>query len=168
MYNAYMLPVDQIHEKQAQLRMVEGIISHNYLQGTKGLWRETETEYRKSFKTDSGKLSIIGTLDAVSKEGVVYEFKRSGYISYKPKSSWTFQIQAYMHLADKPQGCIVAMGNSNGEFVIKEWPVLYNDFWFNTLLNKAIALHTYLKHQQVPVCSCRNRIHDVEWVKYWS
>jgi len=166
MWNAYCLPEDQAHEKQARLRMVEGIIFHEYLQQTKGLWKSTETEFSKDFKTDSGKITIVGTLDAVSKEGVVYEFKRSGYISYKPKSQWIFQIQSYMALSERPEGCIVAMGSSNGEFCIKEWPVLFNNFWFNTLLNKAITLHTLLKHKQVPVCSCRTRQHDLEWIKH--
>lgn len=163
-----MLPVDQAFEKESKLRMSEGIVFHEFLQKQKGLWKSTETEFSKSFKTDSGKLSIVGTVDAISKEGVVYEFKRSGYISYKPKSQWVFQAQSYMYLADRPQGCIVALGSSNGQFVVKEWPLLFNDFYFNCLLNKAITLHTLLKHKQVPVCSCRTRQHDVEWIKHMN
>jgi hypothetical protein len=71
-----------------------------------------------------------------------------------------------MECLGKPKGVIAYIGYENGNFRIKEYYHVLIDWMTQTLVNKALTLHTHLVNDVPPVCTCKSKIHETEWLQY--
>jgi hypothetical protein len=71
-----------------------------------------------------------------------------------------------MEALGKPKGVIAYIGYDGGKFRIKEYYHVLTDWMTQTFINKALILHAHLVNDVPPVCTCRNRAHEVEWLNY--
>jgi len=71
-----------------------------------------------------------------------------------------------MEALGKPKGVIAYIGYDGQNFRIKEYYHVLTDWLTQTLINKALTLHGHLVNDVPPVCTCRSKLHEVEWLAY--
>lgn len=132
----------------------------------RSLWSATELVGQKRVRLPNGEyITIRGRCDAVRGD-TVYEFKRRSFIPYKPAWADLFQLNFYCEVLGKPKGKLVVLGYRNNQFTVVEYDHTLTDWMTGVLLEKAQNLHNALRHNEPPMCTCRNKVHDVEWTKF--
>lgn len=152
------------HIDSTKLIFFKGILFHEMVQKSKA-WDGVEVECVKKIKTSHGTATLLGHADAV-KDDAVFELKTCAYIPRRPKFDHICQVNAYMHMLGKPRGVIVYAGSDGEKFDIKEYQVVQSDWHYQHMINRLMTLHAILKTAGEPICSCRNRQHDIEWLTY--
>lgn len=148
------------------LKTSEGNAWHEMLE-TLGVWDATEVSVKAPIKLgDGSRIWIRGRCDAIRGD-TVYDFKRTEWVPYrKPKFDHLLQLNFYMEALGKPKGVLAYIGYHNGNFTIKEYYHTLSDWHTEILTNRALALHGYLIHGEPPVCTCRDKRHEIEWDNY--
>ncbi len=163
-WNFYMMTIREKRFPDAfVLKTAEGNAWHAMMEDLH-LWDATEQVARMRIKlSDGSTIQIRGRYDAVRGD-TVYDFKRTEWIPYKKaKFEHVLQLNFYMACLSKPRGVIAYIGYSNGEFKVKEYYHVLSDWYTENIINRAIALHGYLMHNEPPLCTCRNKQHESEW-----
>ena len=167
-YNFYKQTIEQRKFPDSfVLKTSEGTVWHEMLEQI-GVWDSVEGPCRMRVPLENGGyITIRGRYDAIRGD-TVYDFKRTERVpwGYKPKFAHLLQLNFYMECLGKPKGVIAYIGYEGGNFRIKEYYHVLTDWMTQTLINKALTLHTHLVNDVPPVCTCRNRIHEVEWLQY--
>lgn len=163
-FNRHMIPVKD-YERKFNALTQEGNYWHGKIE-KHPIWDATEVPARKRIKTADGSyLTISGRADAILDDCVV-EFKRTGWVpERKPKFEHVLQVQFYMKALGLPMARIIYIPDY-GDIV--DHYVTLSDWHVNMLVNRALELHTLLKHQEVPQCQCRSKIHDHFYLQYLS
>jgi hypothetical protein len=165
-WNNYMMKrKTKEHEEATKLLFLKGLIFHELLQKSSKAWDGVEVECTRKIKTSHGVTTLIGHADAV-KDDTVYEFKTCMRIPYKPRFDHVAQVNAYATMLGKPRAIIVYAGSDGEAFNVKEFTVLPSEWHYTLLVNKLHTIHALLKTKAQPMCSCRNRQHDIEWLAY--
>lgn len=166
-WNFYMMCIQERAFPDAFiLKTSEGNAWHEMLEELR-IWDKTEQSARMKIKLENGEtIQIRGRFDALRGD-TIYDFKRTEWVPYKKaKFDHVLQLNFYMACLGKPKGVIAYIGYSNGEFKIKEYYHVLSDWYTENLINRAIALHGYLRNGVAPVCTCRNKQHEAEWNQY--
>jgi hypothetical protein len=167
-YNFYKMSIEQhAFPDSFLLATSEGIVWHDMLENL-NVWDSIEGSAKMKIPLDSGgHITIRGRYDAIRGD-TVYDFKKTNRVpwGYKPKFNHLMQLNFYMECLGKPKGVIAYIGYSGRDFVIKEYHHVLTDWLTQTLINKALTLHTHLVNDVPPNCTCRNKMHEVEWLNY--
>lgn len=147
------------------LKLAGGVVFHRILQNFKldgkKYWDAIEVPCEYSFDTGKGKILIRGRIDAI-KDNVIHEFKHTYRIPQKAKFQHLLQLQFYLGAMQKARGQLDYIGYDEYGMVLREFPVIYSQWHFEHLLNRAVALHLYLRHKEPPKCGCRTQEHEYE------
>lgn len=134
-----------------------------------GVWDEIEkpVKMRIPLERGNGYITIRGRADAIRGD-TVYDFKRTERVpwGWKPKFPHVMQLNFYMECLGKPKGVLAYIGYDGAEFKIKEFYHVLSDWHTENLINRALNLHTFLTNDVAPVCTCRSRVHEIEWHRY--
>lgn len=167
-WNFYMMSIQQRKfPDDFVLKISEGQVWHDMLEGIH-IWDSVEGSARMRVRLEGGGyITIRGRYDAVRSD-TVYDFKRTERVpwGYKAKFAHLLQLNFYMACLGKPKGVVAYIGYENGVFHIKEYYHVLTDWMTQTLINKALTLHTHLVNNVAPNCTCRTRIHEIEWLNY--
>lgn len=149
------------------LKTSEGTVWHDMLEGL-NVWDSTEGRASMRVPLEGGGyITIRGRYDAIRGD-TVYDFKRTERVPWgrKPRFPHLLQLNFYMECLGKPKGVIAYIGYDGMEFRIKEYYHVLTDWMTQTLINKALTLHTHLVNDLPPNCTCRTKVHEVEWMNY--
>lgn len=167
-WNFYKMTIEQKKFPDGfVLKTSEGTVWHEMLEEL-NVWDEIEGVAKMRVPLEGGSfITIRGRYDAIRGD-TVYDFKRTERVpwGYKPKFNHLLQLNFYMEALGKPKGVIAYIGYDGQNFRIKEYYHVLTDWLTQTLINKALTLHGHLVNDVPPVCTCRNRIHEVEWLAY--
>lgn len=167
-WNFYKISIEQKQFPDGfVMKTSEGTVWHEMLEEL-NIWDSIEQPARMRIPLESGGyITIRGRYDAIRGD-TVYDFKRTERVpwGYKAKFAHLMQLNFYMECLGKPKGVIAYIGYENGVFRIKEYYHVLTDWMTQTLKNKALTLHTHLIHDTPPQCTCRNLMHEAEWLNY--
>lgn len=169
-WNFYKIAIqDQRLPDDFILKTSEGLVWHDMLEALP-IWDMTEQIVRMKvpLEGESRKhITIIGKYDAVRGD-TVYDFKRTERVpwGYRAKYPHRLQINFYMAALGKPKGVIAYIGYEGRDFKIKEYYHVLTDWMTEQMMNKALTLHTHLVHDVPPVCTCRSKVHEIEWEQH--
>jgi hypothetical protein len=141
-----------------------GVVFHRLIQSLKdngkSYWDKVEVECEYKVKLTNDEIVIIGHADALRGDEV-YEFKHTRTLPMKPHFQHRLQLNFYLGALNKMKGRLVYTGyNEEGGIGVREFPLLYSDWYMEHLVNKAEVLHALLKSGEPPRCSCRDRKHE--------
>jgi hypothetical protein len=149
------------------LKTTEGNAWHDIIEQAP-VWDEVEKSVSMRIPFEQGGyITIRGRADAIRGD-TIYDFKRTERVpwGYKPKFPHIMQLNFYMECLGKPKGVIAYIGYDGANFRIKEYYHVLSDWHTEQLINRALTLHTYLINDVPPVCTCRSKIHEIEWENY--
>lgn len=167
-WNFYMMSIQSRRFPDGfVLKTSEGQAWHDMIEAAP-VWDEVEKRVSMRIPFEGGgSITIRGRADAIRGD-TVYDFKRTERVpwGWKPKFAHLMQLNFYMECLGKPKGVIAYIGYDGGEFKIKEFYHVLSDWHTEQLINRALNLHTFLVNNVPPVCTCRSKVHEIEWERY--
>lgn len=140
----YGFPMD----KKMAFWMLFGALVHEIVNPTIAEAFNGQTEVRKTYKF--GDIEIEATPDILT-DNMVIEVKTCARVPERPYSSHQEQINAYLHIFDRPKGLIVYI--SRTELDIRTFEYYGDAQLFNYTLDKALALYKALESNTPPDCN---------------
>lgn len=145
------------------LRLGDGTDFHRLVQKIAGrhFWNKVEIPCQTVVEIAGGeKILIRGRADCI-KGDTLYELKQTMHLPYKPRFDHVLQANFYLGSLRMMRGMISYRGyDQSGAMDVREFPIIFSDWHFTHLINRAETLHVLLKSGQPPRCSCRNRRHE--------
>ena len=140
----YGFPLDE----KMSFWLLFGAVVHDMLTPVIARFLNGEREVRTIYEYKG--IEIQATVDVLAKD-VVVELKTCNKLPYQPYQSHIEQINAYMHIFDKPKGLIVYI--SRAKLGVRVFEYYGNAELFHYTLSKAITLKKALEDDVPPPCN---------------
>jgi len=103
------------------ISLIRGIAVHEGIEKLLKEYGEIDIEFEKEIKKEFGEYTLIGRVDAITKDGTVIEFKTVYKPPQFPYEAHIYQVLIYMNMLGSQKGLLVYLGNNEiAEFEISQ------------------------------------------------
>ena len=95
------------------IMLIRGTALHDGIERLLKEYGDIEIEFEKEVKKQYGEYTLVGSLDAILKDGTIVEFKSVYKPPQFPYEAHLYQVLIYMHMTGSQKGLLVYLGNND-------------------------------------------------------